>query len=158
MYNKFRMTESLCMKRFKRDLTKESIEYDINDDSYARFKYKKYNIGMSITELYPFHPPIVLINNKILSYSPYGIPERIYSIFISYFKWCPCCRSISCPNNWAPSYTVIDILREYTKFINSMKSYYKVHILLNEKVKLNLPDDIIKEIISYVEEPWKKEY
>jgi hypothetical protein len=39
-----------------------------------------------------------------------------------------------------------------------MKSYYKVHILLNEKVKLNIPDELIREIISYVVEPWKKEY
>jgi|TARA_B110000093_G_scaffold150728_1_gene164860 ubiquitin-protein ligase len=151
------MKGALCMKRFKRDLEKESIEYFLNDDSYAKFQYNKYNIEMSITEAYPFHPPIVIINNKKISYSPYGIPDRIYSIFLSHFKWCPCCRSITCFNNWAPSFSVIDIVKEYIKFINSMKSYYKMHILTTENIDLNLPYEIIKEILSYVIEPWKPE-
>jgi hypothetical protein len=38
-----------------------------------------------------------------------------------------------------------------------MKSYYKMHILTTENIDLNLPYEIIKEILSYVIEPWKPE-
>ena len=71
-------------------------------------------------------------------------------------KDCYCCSSISCGNNWSPSYTISDLLIEYyeIEFINHycQKENYKLlentHNYLFKNIFANLPDEIIEEIFN----------
>lgn len=115
------------------------------DEETIKFNFKKYTIQVSAFAQYPFHPPKVSINGKILSYSPYFFPSRSIEGY-SGKHGCPCCTSIMCANNWSPSLGIISILNEYELFIKNLKKFQQIQVFKHVK----LPDDMIGEIISFL--------
>ncbi|MGY8916353.1 MAG: ubiquitin-conjugating enzyme E2 variant [Flavobacteriales bacterium] len=95
---------------------------------------------------YPFYPPKMKVNEKRISYAPYEFPQRLYNKYKKE-QGCPCCTTMTCSGNWSPACGVIDIAKEYLSFINKLKTYQKIKMF--EKSKF--PDDMIKEIISYLQ-------
>jgi len=128
-------------------LNKELSEYPYtftNNESIA-FVFKKYSIQVDGFLLYPFHPPQVSINGRILSYSPSFFPLRMLEEYAK-IHGCPCCTSITCPNNWSPSLGLLAILEEYETFIQKLKTFLQVKVFK----QVILPDDMIGEIIAYL--------
>ena len=124
----------------------ENIDYslDVNEKS-VEFLYKKYQAKFFFRENYPFLPPLLMIDNKPISYNPSLFPTRLYQQYKE-LHVCPCCESITCPNNWTPAMGMLRILREYLDFVETLKNYQKKRIFQPN----NLPDDVIKEIISFI--------
>jgi len=74
--------------------------------------------------------------------------------FIPSFKNCLCCESITCSNNWAPKYTLVDILIEYITrrdfSIYSSKLIQRQICRVFNNDKWVLPNDIILHILNYL--------
>lgn len=137
---------SITPRQFSR-LNRELREYPYTliDEETIQFQYKKYLVSVGGFSLYPFHPPQVSINGKILSYSPPFFPLRSIEGYSEKYK-CPCCTSIMCANNWSPSLGLLAILNEYELFIQNLKMFQRIKVFKH----VNLPDDMIGEIISFL--------
>ena len=128
-------------------LNRELREYPFTliDKETIYFKFKKYTIQLDGFAQYPFHPPRVSVDGKILSYSPSFFPPRLIKEYSKTHK-CPCCTSIMCANNWSPSLGIIAILNEYELFIQNLKTFQQIQVFKH----VHLPDDMIGEIIAYL--------
>lgn len=131
-------------RRIKREL--ECYDYVISiEDKSVEFEYNKKYIKFILNSNYPFRPPLMLINEIPVTYNPIMFPKRLYDEYKDTHA-CPCCESIVCAHNWIPTYGVLDVLREYNHFIQTLKNYQRIRFFK----KINLPDEIIKEIVSYI--------
>ena len=134
----------LCITRIKKEL--QNIPY-LTENNLITFKYHRYHIKIHFTN-YPFVPPTVYINNSHLSYAPTSFPIRLFQEYCKIFS-CPCCSSILCTGNWNLTYTITDILDQYTNFIKPLVSLQKIRVFKY----VNLPTDLIKEISSFIFHP-----
>ena len=75
-------------------------------------------ITIIVDKYYPFKAPDILINN--IKY--YNILKFI-SIKFNCTDKCLCCKTITCPNNWKPTYTLELILFEIIKYHNVITSF-----------------------------------
>ena len=70
---------------------------------------------------------------------------------------CLCCESITCPGNWAPSLSIVDILIEYLarkKFaIYCSPLWQKMILPIFDNDRWTLPDDIVLNIVQYLSIP-----
>tara|TARA_B100000524_G_scaffold319927_1_gene200117 strand:- start:102 stop:626 length:525 start_codon:yes stop_codon:yes gene_type:complete len=87
-----------------------------------------FGIEILISNLYPFEPPKVKINNKTYHF----LLQSNNLKKINYEK-CLCCSSIICPDNWVPSYGIIHIINEI--YQNIYKKKCIVEILHLEKLE-----------------------
>ena len=131
------------ISRLNRELS--DYPYTLIDEETIQFQYKKYSIQVGGFTSYPFHPPQVSIGGKILSYSSHFFPSRSTKGY-SKKHGCPCCTSIVCANNWSPSLGIIAILNEYELFIKNLKVFQQKQVFQY----VNLPDDMIGEILSFL--------
>jgi len=131
-------------KRLAREL--KDYPYVLDDDEKTiRFQYSKYAVIIrEFNQDYPFKPPQVTIDEKLLSYTPSFFPPRLLEEYCKTHK-CPCCVSITCPDNWSPSFKITDILKEYLDFVEKLKTFQKLKMFKD----VQLPDDMIFEISSY---------
>ena len=125
----------------------DSFSFDEDEDT-VQFRYGKYMVKMSDLTHYPFYPPRMNINGRSLSYNPRHFPKRLYEEHTSskYNNKCPCCVSIYCADNWAPSLGIKHIMNEYIAFVETLKTYQKIKIFRD----VMLPDEMIQEIISFL--------
>ena len=132
------------IKRLMRELQDyDSVIDDVNET--VNFQYGKYDIHVSeFSKGYPFQPPCVSINGKTLAYTPSFFPPRLISEYSKKHK-CPCCVSITCPDNWSPAFRITDILKEFLEFVETLKTFQKLQTFRD----VNLPDDMIFEIASF---------
>lgn len=133
------------LHRLSREL--EDYQPVVIDDvkETVTFQYGKYTIQVSdLNQGYPFKPPRVSVDGKILAYTPSFFPPRLISEYSKKHK-CPCCVSITCPDNWSPSFRITDILKEYLDFVEKLKTFQKLKMFNG----VNLPDDMIFEISSF---------
>ena len=135
----------LSLKRINRDL--ENHEYNINENNIVNFHYNNYNIAFYLNEDYPFKPPVLYLNNKLLSYRYYYFPPKILKLYIESGRDCPCCYNLSCHNQWSPALSILNIVDEYRSIIIKMIDIYKKHIV---SFIPNLPDDIIGIIKEFI--------
>jgi len=110
-------------------------------------KYKNMNIyKFFFYDTYPFSPPKLYINEE-----PYGkiLSDKFLNLnkFISekmrkfYSKNCLCCSSITCSNNWSPSFSINNLIKEIRQNrINRNEIIYV--ILINVIKKKYLIEDI----------------
>ena len=133
------------LKRLTRELHDYQPVID-NEEETVTFQYGKYYIQVSeLSKGYPFSPPRVSIDGKILAYTPSFFPSRLISEYSAKHK-CPCCVSITCPDNWSPSFRITDILKEFLEFVETLKTFQKMKMFNGA----NLPDDMIFEIASFI--------
>jgi hypothetical protein len=57
-----------------------------------------------------------------------------------------CCENIQCPEKWSPTLNIFDILKEYEAFKEKLKTIQKKYMFKY----INLPDDMIYEILGYL--------
>jgi ubiquitin-protein ligase len=110
-------------------------------------KYKNMNIyKIFFYDNYPFSSPKIYINEE-----PYGkiLSDKFLNLnkFISekmrkfYSKNCLCCSSITCSNNWSPSFSINNLIKEIRQNrINRNEIIYV--ILINVIKKKYLIEDI----------------
>jgi ubiquitin-protein ligase len=113
----------------------------------------KGNITIRISKTYPFVEPQVFIFDR--HYKSYRIcnSERVTRLLKTMGYDCLCCSSITSHNNWSPCYHIQKILEEI-KQLNVIKKNITYKIGLEEiGKKINLPEDIITELESYLLDP-----
>ena len=135
---------SWLLNRLNRELVDHPFVLDEKKET-IHFSFEKYSIQISALDSYPFSPPRVTIDGKILSYTHTYFPARLINDFSKHNN-CPCCVSILCPENWSPSFKILDILKEYVIFVEKLKTRQKLKMFHGVK----LPDDMIYEIASFL--------
>ena len=138
---------SYSNRRVEKEFQNYTESYAMNSSkSMIHFKMDNVAFTAKIPSNYPFYPPKLYVNNKVIIYSPNDFPKRLYDKYKEN-NGCPCCNTITCSENWSPSLGVKNIAREYLSFVHKLKTYQKIKMF--EKSKF--PDDLIKEIVSYLQ-------
>lgn len=141
------IVHDVCYKRIKRELMNYNYVCNYNSEPNSvllNFNEKRVIIKM---KNYPYKPPKIIINDKALIYCPSVFPIRAWQMYIKLYPGqCPCCKTILCEYNWSPCYGIIQILREYYGLIDKFKIICGILMV----GRLQLPDDIIREISSYL--------
>ena len=129
-------------------LTRELHDYDYQHTSVytTSFLYKGQIVYINHNNLYPFIPPKITINRVPLVYSRNSFPPRLWDKYYDKFKKCMCCENIQCPDKWSPTFNVFHILYEYESFKEKLKIIQKKYMFQF----INLPDDMIYEILGYL--------
>lgn len=133
----------------KRRLHNELNKYSpIFSDDYLNvsFNYLNKEVSVILDKYYPFRCPIVFYNKQYISYRINSIPKRLLQEYVQK-KGCPCCSSMTCPDNWSPALGIVNILREYETFMDTLKMYQKIRMTKY----LQLPDDMIYVIITFLD-------
>uniref|UniRef100_A0A6C0CPB8 Uncharacterized protein n=1 Tax=viral metagenome TaxID=1070528 RepID=A0A6C0CPB8_9ZZZZ len=139
---------SLFSDSMKRRLHRELDKYSpifLEDYNRVIFSYFNKVVSVLLDEKYPFYCPIIILNNEIMSYTSQKFPNRLLTEYVEK-NGCPCCSSMTCPDNWSPALGIINILEEYDTFINKLKMYQKIRMTK----RLKIPDDMIGIIISFL--------
>ena len=118
----------------------------IENSNELYFNYKNKNMHVIFTRPYPFNPPDIYIDDKYLTYTYSCFPNSLLNHYITKHS-CMCCKSVLCSNNWSPMFTLKTIFDEYFTFVEILKNYSRVRIFKY----INLPDDMIHEIVSYLD-------
>ena len=135
----------LSLKRITRDL--KNYTFVINENNIVNVQYKNYQVSFFLNEDYPFKPPFLYLDNKLLNYKYNYFPQRIFKLYIDNGHECPCCTNITCHGRWSPVFTVLNIVDEYNLIKTNMVRSYKKHITSFIK---NLPDDVLGIIKEYI--------
>lgn len=135
---------SISQKRLMRDL--RNYEYQHTSVYITSFTYKEKNVDIEHNNLYPFRPPKITINNVRVIYSRHLFPARLWKKHFDTFNKCMCCENLLCPGKWSPVLNIFDILNEYEAFKERLKTIQKKYIFQF----VNLPDDMIYEILGYL--------
>lgn len=136
-------------ENIKRRLHHELDKYSpIFSDDYSNvsFNYLNKEVSVILDRYYPFRCPVVFYNKQYISYRINSIPKRLLQEYVKK-KGCPCCSSITCPDNWSPALGIVNILREYETFMDTLKMYQKIRMTKY----LQLPDDMIYVIITFLD-------
>jgi ubiquitin-protein ligase len=131
-------------RRLERELADHPFTSD-GEDETVRFNFGKYAVEAYVGENYPFSPPRLTIDGKTLSYTPTFFPPNLLASYAKEYT-CPCCVSITCPDNWSPAFHILDVLREYVDFVEKLKTFQKMRMFR----RVALPDDMIYEIGSFL--------
>jgi hypothetical protein len=131
------------LKRLNRELRDYTFVLE-NDEETICFHFGKYFITLRDFARYPFFPPRVSIDGKELLYTSAYFPPRLLEDYSKKHE-CPCCVSIMCPDNWSPSFGILDILNEYVSFVEKLITFQKLKMFQG----VRLPDDMIYEITSF---------
>lgn len=107
-------------------------------------KCYKFDLGNN----YPFNPPeSFYINDRLIQYSKYAFPSRIWDLYQSKYKECICCNNKLCSIYWSPSMTINHIVNEYDVIVTRMKNLYGLFTL---ETKYVLPYDISFYIYEFL--------
>ena len=145
-----KITNSLIQKRIRNEynylylIYGENIEINYKNDNNIIIKILEHTTDTQIKNeyifiikntkmgCYPFNPPEIIYNK--MGYSQYlRLPstrfENILTCITSNKKYCLCCHSFSCPNNWNASITlhkIMDEIKENKKMFQNI--VYKILI------------------------------
>lgn len=137
--------ESLSLKRINRDLV--HFPFEINENYIVNFEYNNLKISFYLNSDYPFKPPLIYLDSKLLNYKYNYFPPRIFNLYINSGNKCPCCNNLTCYPRWSPTFSILNILDEYKLIKSTMVSIYKKHIT---SFIIDLPDDVIQIIKEYI--------
>ena len=102
---------------------------------------KLYNVSFTMPPEFPFHKPIIKINEK--PYHIYLLQDskklNIYREYIIEKNKCLCCQTILC--NWTPILKLKDLLKEIQQNIEYFERYEEI-IIAKKLKKIFLIDDI----------------
>lgn len=115
-------------RRLEKEKLRSKNEIDWNNFS---FYYKNNEIKIVLDDMYPFKPPLLLIDNT--DHIDWFLKKYIQiNIFLNNFRitnQCICCHTIIC--SWVPTYTIDQVIDEYKlcydkyEIIKSMELFYK---------------------------------
>ena len=117
-----------------------------DDYLHVSFTYLNKEVSVLLDNCYPFRCPVVFYNKQYISYRRNRIPKRLLQEYVQK-NGCPCCSSMTCPDNWSPALGIVNILREYETFMDTLKMYQKIRMTKY----LQLPDDMIYVIITFLD-------
>lgn len=133
------------------DFSESEINYNLKTQCFSiTCVYKnKSSLYVELDKNYPFRPPtIVKINNKHYDHTSWSLTKNISdSILKDYNIKCLYCDSIMCANNWKPSLTIHDVIKEYENNNNMILALYAINMLKYNNI--NLPSNIEKNILSF---------
>ena len=133
------------------DFSESEINYNLKTQCFSiTCVYKnKSSLYVELDKNYPFRPPtIVKINNKHYDHTSWSLTKNISdSILKDYNIKCLYCDSIMCANNWKPSLTIHDVIKEYENNNNMILALYAINMLKYNNI--NLPSNIEKTILSF---------
>ena len=131
-----------------RRLEKEKVKSKnrINWDNFT-FNYKNKEIKIVLNDVYPFKPPLLLINDKdhidwfLKKYTEFKFLKKF-----SIINPCICCDTMIC--RWVPTFTIDNIVDEYKLYYDK---YERLHIL-QIFLKQQFFDDLVYEkIFLYID-------
>ena len=132
---------SLIEKRLSKEL--QGYTYSVEKKGsliIVSFQYENNYFTFNLDKGYPFRSPLVSSkNNVIISYKPNHVPMKLLKMYKNKFDRCPCCDTITCPNNWTPSCGLVKIIEEYDKFKEDIIKIQKCRFI--DKIK-TLPYDM----------------
>ena len=115
-------------RRLEKEKVRSKNEIDWNKFS---FYYKNNEIKIVLDDLYPFKPPLLIIDNK--DHIDWFLKKNIeINIFLKKFRitnQCICCHTMIC--RWVPTYTIDEVIDEYKlfydkyEFLKSMQLFYE---------------------------------
>lgn len=140
-YNKIKNTNDFYIKLGNHTHC-NNLYLEIKNTHYKnviRFEFSQNN-------LYPFHPPLVYIDQlEYFYYLKKFNTEFLYIINNNYN--CLCCQTII--SKWTPTITIINILKEIYQNLEYKKLYY-IYIYIKAILKKNsICDDFSKKIFKY---------
>lgn len=112
---------------------------------FTNLKDNKY-YEFAVHDYYPFKPPKLLINNKILTYShSVRSSEFTESLKKTTGFECFCCQSILCADNWSPKHIIKDIIEEIENFKHAnMHILYRIMVNVIKRKYLNKDINIMQ--------------
>ena len=134
------------INRLSHELNNSGFEWVNPSERVIQFQYKKRKIVVNLPLNYPFVPPKIYVDDKLIAYNPYNFPKRLWDNYCNY-KPCPCCVNLLCSNTWSPAISMYSVIEEYLEFINKLKLYYKFKLF---KQINRLPHDIHRVIFEFL--------
>ena len=113
------MIKPWLLRRLEKELADHPFTLASDGDETVCFSFGKYAVTAHVGSNYPFYPPLLTIDGKPFSYTPSFFPQNMLASLTS----CPCCVSITCPENWSPALGILDILREFVAFVETLKMF-----------------------------------
>ena len=134
-------------KRIKKELENMNI---ISTTLVKSVSYNNDIIDIEFSNKYPFDPPNkIYINNKLIDYN-YNIDNDVKYILKEYYNiTCFCCISLMCKNNWKPTNTIMDIIKENEKNMILIEKIKKF-LLITKLYKNKLPTDLYPLLLNYM--------
>jgi hypothetical protein len=131
-----------------RRLEKEKVrsKNTIDWDNFT-FKYKNKEIKIILNNVYPFKPPILLIDDK--DHIDWFLKKNTQLKFLKKFSianQCICCNTIIC--RWVPTFTIDNIVDEYKVYYDK----YELLTILQLFLKQEIFDDLVyQQIFLYID-------
>jgi len=130
-------------RRIEKELN--NFQYII-DGNQLFFIYKNRPIRVHISESYPFIPPKVYVEDKLVQYTRSDYPINQWKAYEKQYHNISS-STILYKENWTPVLGIISIIDEYFQFQNEMEKIRTQLILENHTT---LPSDIIHEIVKFL--------
>jgi hypothetical protein len=131
-----------------RRLEKEKIrsKNKIDWDNFT-FSYKNKKIKIVLNDVYPFKPPILLIDEKdhidwfLKKYSEFEFLKKF-----SITNQCICCDTIIC--RWVPTFTIDTVLDEYKLYYDKYEILHTLQLFLKKEF---FDDLVYQQIFLYID-------
>jgi len=125
-----------------RRLEKEKLRSkNVIDWENLIFEYKNKKINIGINNIYPFKPPILLVEN--IDHIDWFLKEYKRFTFLKKFRInaCICCDTIIC--SWLPTYTIDQVIDEYKLYYDKYELLQKIEFVFQQQFF----DDLVHEKI-----------
>ena len=136
---KYKISKDIMFRRLEKE--KVRTKNIINWDNFT-FDYKNKEIKIVLNHVYPFKPPLLLIDNKdhidwfLKKYNEFKFLKKF-----SITNQCICCNTIIC--KWVPTFTIDNVVDEYKSYYDK----YEILTILQLFLKQQFFDDLVYEII-----------
>ena len=140
-----------------RRLEKEKVRSKnrIDWDTFT-FNYKNKEIKIVLNDVYPFKPPILLINNKKciehidhIDHIDWFLKKYTEFKFLKKFSIinpCICCDTMIC--RWVPTFTIDNVIDEYKLYYDKYEILNILHIFLKQQF---FDDLVYEKIFLYID-------
>ena len=124
----------------------KEIDTNFNNKTYYVIEFKNFkddkNYEFVITDMYPFKPPKLYINNKSISFY-HKIRNLEFAKDLKKYTAieCFCCETILCDDRWSPGLTFNDVIDDIKKYHDACRQVV-IHVIVNIIKRKYLIDDI----------------
>jgi hypothetical protein len=144
------------MKNFKRRIQAEFGEEIIESNpKVVVLDYKFGKINVVLDEFYPFNPPLFVDTvRRTWNYERYTNIQRNLPYINKYITMmkdkeeCIYYKTLLCNGEWTPRHIVDDVVKQFIYLDAFVSNCIKMEFIYRNK--LELPDDMVYEIFSYL--------